>query len=279
MSARNVFVADIITNPSDSTARLIFADWLDDRGDPRGVILRWAQSLLDVPRRESREDVPVKVWRGLASPKPWSKGRPYGNPDALRTSRPEWPQIEIIPNARRMGVRGLGRVLACVYWWEAYHAAVRWGRSPWIGRPNERAVFGEWARRLLYNCGILTVAERDGGYKGGALHYAALRFSFGLDSHPLASALGACRSHAFGCYVTVAHSLQYQIAEPTPTDASTRQDEYLLGHVGRAAVAWTRLLDLFDVFRETIPWHAADELYRENVRRKREAYLARRINA
>ena len=40
MSEEAAFVAALAANPTDKTAALVFADWLDDRGDPRGPMLR-----------------------------------------------------------------------------------------------------------------------------------------------------------------------------------------------------------------------------------------------
>ena len=34
------FVAAICAEPDDDLPRLIYADWLDDRGDPRGEFIR-----------------------------------------------------------------------------------------------------------------------------------------------------------------------------------------------------------------------------------------------
>jgi uncharacterized protein (TIGR02996 family) len=34
------FLRAILDNPADTTARLVYADWLDDRSDPRGTYLR-----------------------------------------------------------------------------------------------------------------------------------------------------------------------------------------------------------------------------------------------
>jgi uncharacterized protein (TIGR02996 family) len=38
--AEDAFLAVIEANPRDDTTRLVYADWLDDRGDPRGPYLR-----------------------------------------------------------------------------------------------------------------------------------------------------------------------------------------------------------------------------------------------
>lgn len=40
MSDEQAFLCSLIANPSDDTLRLVFADWLDDHGDPRGTFLR-----------------------------------------------------------------------------------------------------------------------------------------------------------------------------------------------------------------------------------------------
>ncbi|MBN9117595.1 MAG: HEAT repeat domain-containing protein [Planctomycetes bacterium] len=40
MNEEPAFVAALVADPSDRTAALVFADWLDDRGDPRGTMLR-----------------------------------------------------------------------------------------------------------------------------------------------------------------------------------------------------------------------------------------------
>ena len=52
MSEEAAFVAALAANPTDKTAALVFADWLDDRGDPRGPMLR---------------DDEVRAWRGVVT--------------------------------------------------------------------------------------------------------------------------------------------------------------------------------------------------------------------
>ena len=34
------FIQEILANQDDDTPRLIFADWLEERGDPRGEFIR-----------------------------------------------------------------------------------------------------------------------------------------------------------------------------------------------------------------------------------------------
>src|SRR5262249_27667768 len=47
----------IIENPDDDSLRLIYADWLDDRGDPRGEFIRIAVALEALERVESPPDI------------------------------------------------------------------------------------------------------------------------------------------------------------------------------------------------------------------------------
>lgn len=69
MTEDEAFIRVIVDNPGDETPRLVYADWLDDRDDPRGPYLRaeaeWAQ--------------------------PWKRGTPPGWSDR-RPGRavPEW---------------------------------------------------------------------------------------------------------------------------------------------------------------------------------------------
>ena len=40
MTEDEVFIRAIVDSPGDDTPRLVYADWLDDRDDPRGMYLR-----------------------------------------------------------------------------------------------------------------------------------------------------------------------------------------------------------------------------------------------
>lgn len=56
MSAESEFLAEIVANPRDLTPRLIYADWLEENGDPRGEFIRiqceLAEPSDDYDRRE-----------------------------------------------------------------------------------------------------------------------------------------------------------------------------------------------------------------------------------
>src|SRR5271165_2283694 len=46
-------------NPEDTALRLVFADWLEERGDPRGELVRLLHTLtqsVEVPDRSNLED-------------------------------------------------------------------------------------------------------------------------------------------------------------------------------------------------------------------------------
>jgi uncharacterized protein (TIGR02996 family) len=59
MSEEEVFLRDIIDSRGDSLARSVYADWLDDRGDPRGSYLRaeleWAPAKDEAGERKLRQ--------------------------------------------------------------------------------------------------------------------------------------------------------------------------------------------------------------------------------
>jgi uncharacterized protein (TIGR02996 family) len=48
------FLRATIENPGDDTPRLIYADWLDERGDPRGEFIRVQCQLARLPETDSR---------------------------------------------------------------------------------------------------------------------------------------------------------------------------------------------------------------------------------
>jgi uncharacterized protein (TIGR02996 family) len=59
MTNEEAFVQEIAQHPDDDTPRLIYADWLEERGDPRGEFIRvqvaLARAVVDDPRRPELE--------------------------------------------------------------------------------------------------------------------------------------------------------------------------------------------------------------------------------
>lgn len=70
MSLEAAFLEAIRAAPSDDTLKLVYADWLDEREDPRGQILRLSVELRKVlanaePDEEWLEWLAVQIERGL----------------------------------------------------------------------------------------------------------------------------------------------------------------------------------------------------------------------
>src|SRR5205807_34493 len=58
MSDEAAFLQALDADPEDLTLRMVFADWLEERGDPRGELLRLTHLLtqaIDVPGRAAME--------------------------------------------------------------------------------------------------------------------------------------------------------------------------------------------------------------------------------
>lgn len=86
------FIAAIIANPADDLPRLIFADWLDERGDPRGEFIRVQCELAKVKcSRSQGNDFP-----GRCTDTSWCRYCPRRGPmicaamDLLATYRLLW---------------------------------------------------------------------------------------------------------------------------------------------------------------------------------------------
>ena len=64
------FLKAIKADPCDPVPRLVYADWLDDQGDPRGELLRIQEELrhIDVPNRPAKEARMHELLNGGAEP-------------------------------------------------------------------------------------------------------------------------------------------------------------------------------------------------------------------
>src|SRR5262245_13561869 len=63
MIEEDAFVAAILAAPHDDTPRLVFADWLDERGDPRGELLRIATELEALEAADPPTDIRGRLAR------------------------------------------------------------------------------------------------------------------------------------------------------------------------------------------------------------------------
>jgi uncharacterized protein (TIGR02996 family) len=53
MDLEHAFLQDIVAHPHDPTPWLVFADWLEERGDPRGELVRLLRLCWDEPRKKA----------------------------------------------------------------------------------------------------------------------------------------------------------------------------------------------------------------------------------
>src|SRR5437764_13946726 len=56
MTPDEAFLADIIEHPDDDTPRLVYADYLDERGDPRAEFIRVQCQLAKLPEGDARRE-------------------------------------------------------------------------------------------------------------------------------------------------------------------------------------------------------------------------------
>jgi uncharacterized protein (TIGR02996 family) len=59
MTDEDAFLQTILTSPHDPSPKLVFADWLEERGDPRAELIRLLHALtqsIDVPGRDQMEE-------------------------------------------------------------------------------------------------------------------------------------------------------------------------------------------------------------------------------
>jgi uncharacterized protein (TIGR02996 family) len=70
MSEEDAFIRAILAAPEDPAPRLVYADWLEERGDPRGEYLRLtvADGALNAARPAPEAEVRLKELRGQIDP-------------------------------------------------------------------------------------------------------------------------------------------------------------------------------------------------------------------
>jgi uncharacterized protein (TIGR02996 family) len=63
MSEDKVFLQDILASPEDADLRLIYADWLEERADPRSELIRVCQAMRGVPVWSDRYwELKARTW-------------------------------------------------------------------------------------------------------------------------------------------------------------------------------------------------------------------------
>lgn len=83
MSDERAFLKAIRANPDDRTARLVYADWLQERDDPRGELIRIEEELSGLPIHSDRywELKPRRRELLGSAERPWLKKMGYGGTD------------------------------------------------------------------------------------------------------------------------------------------------------------------------------------------------------
>ena len=72
MTEDEPFLRALLANPDDRTTRLVYADWLDDRADPRAEYLRLSARVADLPHdNASRADLRRRMLELQAGQPPW----------------------------------------------------------------------------------------------------------------------------------------------------------------------------------------------------------------
>ncbi|MEK6236070.1 MAG: TIGR02996 domain-containing protein, partial [Planctomycetales bacterium] len=61
MDYEQAFLEEIVANPGDPAPRLIFADWLEERGDPRAEVIRLQHALLRIPGPPNRDKLEARM--------------------------------------------------------------------------------------------------------------------------------------------------------------------------------------------------------------------------
>ena len=143
MTDEDHFLHAIRRKPDDALTRLVYADWLDERGDPRGEYLRLLNRL-----RELRGTLDPEWQRSVAEPETrlddlqLASGRRISLRE-LRQFSVYAGLLEGYPN-REMNERIITRLV------EEERERWRTGQEPYLIRPDERPMTGgEWVNPRL----------------------------------------------------------------------------------------------------------------------------------
>jgi uncharacterized protein (TIGR02996 family) len=87
----NAFLRTIVDNPGHDLPRLVYADWLDDRDDPRGLFLRaeveWAQPWKDATELQAMATGLDPLWVARVARPPVGARSAMGRASGQATGR------------------------------------------------------------------------------------------------------------------------------------------------------------------------------------------------
>lgn len=135
MSDEAAFLEAIRANPADDTARLVYADWLDERGDPRAEFIRLRQQYAQLTDR-------INELAGECDPA-WlaAVGGPESRPQEIRLRSGRWLWLRELRQSPTYGwLEGLptrelnNRLLEDI----VTQQRNRQHREPYLIRPQER---------------------------------------------------------------------------------------------------------------------------------------------
>lgn len=160
------FLVAIEANPCNPTPRLVYADWLDDQGDPRGELIRVQEELrhIDVPHRASLETRMHELLYDGVQPLMITRSNTIGMDFVL-----------IFPGEFRMGRRKdknqiaakltqpyyLGRVVVTQAEWFRIMSSKLWVGGEYVREGNRYpAIYVNWHDAMAY-CETLLEREKE----------------------------------------------------------------------------------------------------------------------
>jgi uncharacterized protein (TIGR02996 family) len=92
MRTESAFLSAITANPSDRASRLVYADWLEERSDPRGELIRIEEEMREIPVFSDRywQLKPRRTELRMQLAPDWLKAMRYGT-EYQPVFRHEWP--------------------------------------------------------------------------------------------------------------------------------------------------------------------------------------------
>lgn len=105
-----LFLNEIASNPDDDTVKLVYADWLDEQGDPRGQMIRLSVEL----RKKCQHFISESDTERAFNFGQWMKAlkipfEPKTPPDYISIPTPLVRSVEINRDAESLTVNGLPR--------------------------------------------------------------------------------------------------------------------------------------------------------------------------